>query len=81
MMINEDWTLISNDFDAKVFKRVESMDEYIVQDAIDTGIACAFSMTETTFKVIELSWAINIDVDSINKIITITSSEAKMNDT
>lgn len=80
MMINTEWKLISNDFDAKIFKGIGDVDEYLVQDAVETGLVCSFEIKESRVKVKETSWAIYIDIDFENKVITLTSSDEKKND-
>lgn len=79
MMINETWQLVSNDFQAKIFKNIANENEYAIQETNDSGLVCSFSITNDTFKIKEMSWAVYIDIDLENKIVTLTSSDEKKN--
>ncbi|MGM0123348.1 hypothetical protein IGI37_000714 [Enterococcus sp. AZ194] len=81
MKLKYDWTLSSDDeMKIKLFINSENCHEFVIRDQNDSGALCSFIISNTSFEIQELSWAIALTIDWKEKTIYLKGTDENKNE-
>lgn len=82
MNLKNDWKIISevNDLDIKIFTNINNDNEFVIRDTNDTGALASLIISDSDIEIQEISWAISLRIDWMNKQLFIKESSEKKND-
>lgn len=82
MNLKNGWKIISevNDLDIKIFTNINNDNEFVIRDTHDTGALASLIISDSDIEIQEISWAISLRIDWMNKQLFIKESSEKKND-